>query len=510
LHHFYDTIEKWLLHAKLSAGRVSGYGRNTMGTRLFSADGIRGIVDKHPLRREDVERLGRVLAVWLRQYAPVPTFLIGADTRESSQRLKASLANGLARGGVRVVDAGILPTAAISYLIISKGYFAGGAMVSASHNPLIENGIKVFNGRGIKVSDETESLIENLFFGDALLPYEIHSSNPIEQPDFAQHYVMALAREVQAHEQLHSHVVIDCAHGAASQIGPAVLEKLHISHTVLNASPDGININYKAGSEYVRFNPRLLAQALQQYNASVGVAFDGDADRVVFVDRQGRFYDGDMILAMLSVKLQAEQRLQKNTVVVTPMSSSGLMHYLHQRGIATREVQNGDKYITRTLVGEGLTLGGEEIGHIIAHTDHLHVTGDGLRTALLVFTMLAETSGATLQDLAPGMRKWPQIKVAIWIGRGAYLPLAASIPGLLTLLSKTCDAIPDLQKLECRPASTEPVYRVMMESRMTETTILARHALVIAEHIQQYFGRFGSPIQILDCAWGGCMTEVAS
>lgn len=481
-----------------------------MGTRLFSADGIRGIVDKHPLRREDVERLGRVLSVWLRQHAPAPTFLIGADTRESSQRLKAALADGLARGGVRVVDAGTLPTAAISYLIISKGFFAGGAMVSASHNPLIENGIKVFDNRGIKVDDETEHFIEELFFGETQLPYEMRPANPIEQPDFGQHYAMALAREAQAHERLQSHVVIDCAHGAASQIGPAILEKLHIPHTVLNASPDGTNINYKAGSEFVRFNPNLLTQEVQRYNAVVGVAFDGDADRAVFVDRQGQFYDGDMVLAMLSVKLQAEQRLQKDTVVTTPMSNSGLAHYLRQRCIATREVQNGDKYITHALVKDDLTLGGEEIGHVIAHTDNLHVTGDGLRTALLIFMMLAESPGATLQDLAPGMRKWPQIKAAVWIGRGTHLSLAPVVPGLLALLSKTCDAIPDLEKLECRPASTEPVYRIMMEAKTTDTSVLARHAFAIGKYIQHYFGPVSSSIRILDCTWGGCMSEAAS
>ncbi|HQE92966.1 MAG TPA: hypothetical protein PLH19_09045 [Anaerolineae bacterium] len=478
-----------------------------MGSRLFSADGIRGIVDKHPLRCEDVERLGRVLAVWLQQHTPIPTFLIGADTRESSQRLKAWLVDGLARGGVHVVDAGTLPTAAISYLTISKGFFAGGAMVSASHNPLIENGIKVFDSRGIKINDETEHFIENLFFSDTRLPYEVRPTLPIEQPDFSLQYASALVREAQAYERLTSPVVIDCAHGAASQIGPTVLEKLHIPHTVLNASPDGTNINYRAGSEHVRFNPGLLTHELQRYNASLGVALDGDADRAVFVDRAGRFYDGDMVLAMLSVKLQAERRLQKNAVVITPMSNSGLIHYLHQHNITSREVQNGDKYITYALVEGDLTLGGEEIGHVIAHTDHLHVTGDGLRTALLVFAMLAERPGITLQDLAPGMRKWPQIKASVWIGRGASLPSAEGIPGLLSLLSKICDAIPDLNKLECRPASTEPVYRIMMEARITDTSVLARHALAIVKHIQQHFGRVGSPIQILDCTWGGCMSE---
>lgn len=478
-----------------------------MIARLFSADGIRGIIDKHPLRREEVERLGRALALWLRNTTPIPTFLIGADTRESSHRLKAALVEGLTRGGVRVVDAGVLPTAAISYLIIRKGSFAGGAMVSASHNPIVENGIKVFNHRGVKVSDETERLIENLFFGDTLLPFEIRPAIMTEQPELIQCYTIELVREILIHRQLESRIVIDCAHGAASQIGPLVLEKLNVPYTLLNASPDGTNINRNAGSEHVRFNPGFLAQELERCGANLGVALDGDADRAVFVDKEGQLYDGDMILAILALKLRAERRLQQNTVIITPMSNSGLAHYLRQHGIATRVVQNGDKYITNALVEDDLTLGGEEIGHIIAHTDSFHVTGDGLRTALLVLSTLTESPDATLRDLAPGMRKWPQVKASVWIGRGATLPQANRIPGLLTLLDQTCSAIPDLVSVECRPASTEPVYRIMLEARRTDTAVLAQHTRGIAEHVQQYVGRVGSPIHILDCTMGGYLHE---
>jgi len=438
---------------------------------------------------------------------PIPTFLIGADTRESSHRLKAALVEGLTRGGVRVVDAGILPTAAISYLIIRKGSFAGGAMVSASHNPIVENGIKVFNHRGVKVSDETEHLIENLFFGDTVLPFEIRPAVMAEQPELIQHYALALVREVMTRERLQSRVLIDCAHGAVSQIGPLVLEKLRIPHTVLNASPDGTNINRDAGSEHVRANPGFLAQELQRYGASLGIALDGDADRAVFVDENGRLYDGDLVLAMLALKLRAERRLQQDTVIITPMSNSGLAHYLRRYGIITRIVQNGDKYITKALVEDDLTLGGEEIGHIIAHTDSFHVTGDGLRTALLVLAALAESPDATLRDLIPGMRKWPQVKASVWIGHGTPLPQACDIPGLLTLLDQTRSAITDLVSFECRPASTEPVYRIMLEARRTDTAVLAQYTRGIAEYIQQHIGRVGSPISILNCTVGGYLHE---
>ena len=264
-----------------------------MKPKLFSADGIRGIIGKPPLRREDVERLGRALTVWLRQYTSAPPFLLGTDTRESSQRLKSALADGLVHGGVHVVDVGIVPTAAISYLIIRKGVFAGGAIVSASHNPIVENGIKIFDNRGVKINDETERLIETLFFGDTTLPFEIRPAEIISQPNFVQQYALALARESQICKSLQSRLVVDCAHGAASQVGPFVLEALHIPYTVLNASPDGTNINRDAGSEYVRFNPNLLAQEVRCYGADIGIALDGDADRVVFVDSEGRLYDGD-------------------------------------------------------------------------------------------------------------------------------------------------------------------------------------------------------------------------
>jgi phosphoglucosamine mutase len=476
-----------------------------MKPKLFSADGIRGIIDRPPLRREDVERLGRALAVWLREVSSQPIFLLGADTRESSQRLKISLAEGLTRGGVQVIDSGIVPTAAISYLIIKKGLFAGGAMVSASHNPIVENGIKVFNQRGIKTDTKTEHLIETLFFDGATLPYETRPAQMIIEPHLAQQYAMSLVHEFRSHQLPPYRIVVDCANGAVSHLAPLILEALGIPHMTLNVSPDGTNINRDAGSEYARVNPNLLAKKIQDYEADFGLALDGDADRVVFVDVQGQLYDGDMILAMLALTYKREHILQRNTVVTTSMSNSGLAHYLRKFRIATRVVPNGDKFITRTLLEENLTLGGEEIGHIIAHTDHSHVTGDGLRTALLVLNALALTREKTLQDLAPGMHKWPQIKASVWIGRGIHIPRAEDIPGLPSLLHQTEDAVPDLVDLECRPASTEPVYRIMLEAMTTETAKLAEHAKKIAEHIQIYLSRVGSPVLILDCTVGGCI-----
>ncbi len=405
------------------------------------------------------------------------------------------------------MDVGMAPTAAISYLIINEGTFAGGAMISASHNPIVENGIKVFDNQGVKISDETEQFVERQFYSDKPLPLETRPPIVTEQPGLIQRYAQALIYETQLHQALTSRVIIDCAYGAVSQVGPMVLKALGIPFVALNYYPDGTNINREAGSEYVRSHPGSLK--LHDNNAEVGIAFDGDADRVVFVDRRGQLYDGDMLLAMLSLKLKAEQRLRNDTVIITPMSNSGLADYLQQHGITTRKVRNGDKYITSALIEGDLTLGGEEIGHIIVHTDRTRVTGDGLRTALLILEMLAESPALELQDLAPGMKKYPQIKASIWIGHGTDLLTINDIPELPMVLQRLRYEIPDLTRLECRPASTEPVYRVMIEARTTPTVVLAHYAHTISRYIQQYFGRIDSPVRILDCASGGCIDETA-
>jgi phosphoglucosamine mutase len=431
-----------------------------------------------------------------------PSFLIGTDTRESCHRLKAAFVEGLTRAGVRVVDAGILPTAAVSFLIASKGFFAGGAMVSASHNPIEENGIKIFSHRGTKIDDYTEEFLESLFFGDEPLPFEIRPATITTEPDYARQYAHALAREYRDYEWSACRIVVDCANGAAYWVGPLVMNLLNLPHTLMNVSPDGLNINRRAGSEFVRCTPEWLAARVRQRDADVGIALDGDADRLILVDRDGLIYDGDMTLAILALKLQRERRLSQDTVVITTMSNSALPRYLRRHGIHTRMVRNGDKYVTQMLLEANLTLGGEEVGHIILHTDDAHVTGDGLRTALAVLGELTRWPDATLRDLAPGMRKWPQVKASVWIGRRTDVP-ADKIPGLRELLHRTREAIPDLTRLECRPASTEPVYRIMLESYKTSIEVLAQHVCRLAQPIQRHFGCEGRPIEIWNCVAGG-------
>jgi phosphoglucosamine mutase len=407
-----------------------------MRKHLFSADGIRGFVDQHPLTPQGMELFGRAVAAWLHGRAVQrPPCLLGSDTRESSRRLKLALANGLTRGGIPVVDAVILPTPALSYLLANKGFFAAGIMVSASHNAVDENGVKVFDERGLKLDDASENQIESLLASESRLPFEIRPASISQEPAFAEYYARMLAREYQGLPWRQVRVVAVLANGAAYRTGQLILDQLQLPYMLLNASPDGTNINVAAGSEAVRRNPGQLASLVAEYDAVAGFTLDGDADRMLLVDRRARVYDGDMALAILAPRLKQENMLRHDTAVATRLSNSGLGQYLAVHGIRTHLVRNGDKYITSALLDQDLALGGEEIGHIILHTDVQRVTGDGIRAVLRILALLASEPGTELGDLAPGMRKWPQVRVSVWLGCRTEVQ-TASIPGLDDLLAQ--------------------------------------------------------------------------
>jgi phosphoglucosamine mutase len=273
---------------------------------------------------------------------------------------------------------------------------------------------------------------------------------------------------------------------------------------LLNASPNGLNINYRAGSEFVRANPRGFAHEAEQHRADLAIAFDGDADRVVLVDRAGHFFDGDTILATLASALHDRRELRAETVVITHMSNTGLHHYLARRSLKTCLVSNGDKYITEALLADRLTLGGEEIGHVIIHNQLTRLTGDGLRTMLTLLSEWARSAPrAALWELAGSFKKFPQIKAAVYTGRLGR-PAPQDIPGLPELLTKVSEQIQDLVRpIVCRPASTEPYYRLMLEAYLTPVDVLAGQALRLAEHIQHALDCWGRPISIFDNVNGG-------
>lgn len=476
---------------------------------LFGADGIRGLIDHYPLRPVDAERLGSAIAAYLRVTFPSPTYLIATDTRESSQRIKASLINGLTHGGVRVIDAGILPTAAVSFLVAQKGFFAGGVMVSASHNPIVENGIKLFDEHGMKIADQVEEAIEEAFFSIRVLPYEVHPAPFQQEPQFFDQYVRSLVRAYRSIEGSDKRIVVDCANGAAFRAFPAVMDALRIPCVVVNADPDGTNINWYAGSEYARMNPVQLAARLEEYDANLGIAFDGDADRVVMVDRSAALFDGDSLMGMLALMLERQGSLNHHTVVTTLLSNTGLEKYLKQHTIKMRRVSNSDRYVSQALVSENLSLGGEQIGHVVVHDDPAHVTGDGLRTALFTLAEMAEQATHDLTALAPGLEKYPQIKASVHLGRVLRVS-PEDIPGLDDLMEELRRQVLDLTQLVCRPASTEPFYRIILEAEQTSIDWLAWHARRLAHCIQRGLNCFGLPVDVLDCVRGGQVSETLS
>jgi phosphoglucosamine mutase len=469
--------------------------------KLFSADGIRGKIDYGILSSESLERLGMALAIWWRSQDPSAKVLIGRDTRESGERIKQHLVKGLISGGVKVVDGGILTTPAISFLIIHTGDFNGGISLSGSHLPVIENGIKVFDRNGTKIDDKTESTIDELFSSKLPKP-----TNTISVPVKNAHhlvdlYVKELIKDRQL-DGLQKKIAIDYANGAASAIAEKVFSKLKIKPLSINISPNGANINRGAGSEYARHSPREFADVFKRYGCEIGIALDGDGDRVAFIDMHGKFYDGDMLLAMLALDLKEHGQLSNDTIVITQMSNSGLEQHLKRHDIQTKTVRNGDKYITNAILEENLTLGGEQIGHVIIHTDKTRITGDGLRTALWVLMELCDRPGAVLGDLMGGLSKWPQVHTSIYLQERTTLS-HHQIPGLSDLLEQVKEKIPDLSRLECRPASTEPSYRIMLEAQETPIHVLAHVARQIASHVQTQLKSDGHPVDILDCINGG-------
>jgi phosphoglucosamine mutase len=477
--------------------------------RLFGADGIRGIIDQYPFRAEDLARLGQSLAHWWLEDEKRPIILLGTDTRESNQRIKSPLVDGLTQAGVEVWDAGILPTSAISYLVASNPDLLGGVMVSASHNPIFENGLKVFNQAGAKLSDEHEHQIEELFFLPNLtFRFRKSPAQVRTKSDALHNYIHATVKKFEHLSYPKSKkILVDCANGASYFTTQAIFHKLGIHYTLHNIAPDGTNINFGVGSEYVRKFPRQFAEDVKHSDAMLGIAFDGDADRVVFVDRDGVFYDGDMLLSMLAPFLQERGLLNNSTVVITQMANSGLAAHLDTFKIQTRQVNNGDKYITDMLMQDNHTLGGEQIGHIIIRDDETHITGDSLNTTLWILSALFEQD-CSLNELMRGMRKWPQINVSVGLG-GRMISKTETIPGLDERKQQVMGKISDLSHFECRPASTEPVYRIMLEARETPVHVLTEHALALTNHIQQMLNKEGEPIEVLDCVRGGLITHLS-
>ena len=422
-------------------------------SRLFGTDGVRGLVNEF-LTPELAYHLGRAAASYFGQSVERPTFLIGRDTRISGGMLENALASGICAVGGDVIILGEAPTPAIAYLVRQKGCTAG-VVISASHNPYPDNGIKFFDGNGFKLPDAVEDEIEELCksSADDCLPRPTKGDIGTIQyhQEWVQEYVDFVVSTSASLEGLK--VVYDGAHGAASYVGPTILRQLGAEVIAINVEPNGTNINDNAGSTHLEG----LQAAVIREGAHVGIANDGDADRCLMVDEKGQILDGDQIMLLCGLHLQEQGKLKDNMIVGTVMSNIGFHKAAEELGMKTCSTAVGDRYVLEKMLAEGYSIGGEQSGHVI-FLDY-NSTGDGLLTAVQTLSIMKE-KGKSLSELAGLMTKYPQLLVNVRVLTKAGWETNAAIQDAI------CEAEEELGsngRILVRPSGTEPLIRVMAE-----------------------------------------------
>lgn len=446
--------------------------------KLFGTDGIRGVAGQFPLDRKTVYAIGLALAHSLRKQTPKPHVLLGMDTRESGTWIAATLAHGLHDGGVDVTSAGVIPTPGVAYLARTRG-FSAGIVISASHNPWEDNGIKVFGGNGYKLADAVELAIEHEIFERLQQiqepdPTAAHvpatdSSLPAAYIDFLRSQVPDLRLDGKT-------VVVDCANGAASAIAPKLLSRFGGNLILTHTTPDGRNINEQCGA----LHPEIVAKEVLARKGDLGMTFDGDADRALFADEHGNAVNGDAVLLIAARDLQARKLLTTDTVVATTMSNMGLEAALRTDGIRMLRAAVGDKYVLEEMQRTGAVLGGEQSGHIL-FLDRA-TTGDGLLTALLVLDIL-HRSGETLSELKNDLKVFPQVIVNVRVRE--KIPME-SLPEVVAAIRDADMELEGNGRVVVRYSGTEALARVMIEAESEQ--VMQRHANRIADAIRAELG----------------------
>lgn len=444
--------------------------------RLFGTDGIRGVANQYPMTPQMAINVGRAVANKFSQRDQKPRVVIGKDTRESGSMLEHALASGICSVGGNAFLAGVLPTPAVAFLTRSMEFDAG-IVISASHNPFEDNGIKLFGANGYKLSDEIELELEKTILADD------NTAEAVVSPasgcvhliqDAASRYV-SFAKGVigQGNSLKGLSVVLDCANGAGFQVGPAAFKDLGAEVRALFTSPDGRNINLNCGSQH----PEVLAAEVVKLGADAGFAFDGDADRVIAVDELGNIITGDQILAICAKIMKAEGRLRNNIVVSTVMSNLGLRGAMDDLGIAYSMTHVGDRYVLQEMVEKGAQLGGEDSGHMI-FLEH-HTTGDGLITALNLADALKK-SKKKMSELAALMKVFPQRLVNVQV---KAKPRIETVPELMAAINRAEQALGEHGRVLVRYSGTQNLCRVMVEAPTNEET--EKHCLDIADVIRK-------------------------
>lgn len=424
--------------------------------KLFGTDGVRGVANLEPMTSEIAMQLGRAAAHIFMRRAGRHQVVIGKDTRLSGYMLESALTSGICSMGVDVLLVGPMPTPAIAFLTRSLRADAG-VVISASHNPYQDNGIKFFSSEGFKLPDEVEARIEQLIVSDEikhLRPTADAIGKAYRIGDAEGRYIEFVKRSVPRDLDFQGiKLVVDCANGAAYKVAPTVLRELGAEIEVIASSPDGMNINDKCGAVH----PERLQEAVRRHGAHIGIALDGDADRAIFVCEQGEIVDGDHVMAALGLDLHAQGRLAAQTVVGTVMSNFGLELAMKRAGIQLMRTPVGDRYLMERMLADGYNFGGEQSGHFI-FLDH-NTTGDGLISALQILSLMKRT-GKPLSELAKAMTAVPQILLNVKV---KHKPDLNQIPDIQQAIKTAEATLNGSGRVLVRYSGTEALLRIMVE-----------------------------------------------
>lgn len=426
--------------------------------QLFGTDGVRGVANKE-LTGELAYKLGRAGGYYItKDYRGnnKPVMLIGKDTRISGDMLESALIAGMTSVGINVISLGIIPTPGVSYLTATMPA-QGGVMISASHNPIADNGIKFFNEQGYKLADEIEEEIEDLVFNKyEEIPYPTHTGigNVEGNYELVEKYIEHLINTIEE-DFMGLKIVLDCANGAAYKVAPEVLSRLGAELIFINNHPDGSLINVNCGSTH----PEVLRERVLREGADLGIAHDGDADRVIMVDEKGNIVGGDNIMAVCALDMLKKNTLKGKTLVATGYSNLGLKEVIEEAGGKIAITANGDRYVLREMLNNGYNLGGEQSGHII-FLDY-NKTGDGVLTAIQLIQII-KRNNKTLNELTSQMKPWPQRLANVRVKRKEEWQDNDIIKAVI---EKTKHKLGEEGRIFVRASGTEPVVRVMLEGK---------------------------------------------
>lgn len=458
----------------MKVGTAAGKQPVQHSKKYFGTDGIRGVAGEPPLDAETVYSIGLALGDDMRAHGR-QSVVIGEDTRESSRWIAETLAAGLKHRGIEVASAGVITTPGIAYLTRVKD-FAAGVMISASHNPFRDNGIKVFDHSGYKLPDEDEMEVESgieRYRKERIEPQRVTLSSGAE---LAERYIEFLASRVQKADVKGMRVVVDCANGAASAIAPALLQRLGFKAEIMSSEPNGRNINLDCGA----LHPERMAERVVATGALAGVAFDGDADRAIFANERGEIVNGDQVLLIAARQMKDAGKLNPALVVGTVMSNLGLELALVQDGIQLERTPVGDKYVLERMLESGALLGGEQSGHVIFRADA--TTGDGLLTALRIFEIMAGAR-RTLTELCERFQPFPQEIVNVRVREKLPLDQLAEVQRAIRSAESHFGR---RGRVLVRYSGTEKLARVMVEAESHQEVL--HHSSVIAEALRTSIG----------------------